>query len=134
MTAGTHQEVALDEIKDLADDLAAWLSRKDGVSSVQPPVLPGKPSPRSRFPFRRSAPAAPAFEIRFVFRGQARRFRYIIENRDDLATMKTTLRVHTNGELLVRVPDRANQVMANDIYYGSRSIVAAPLGEVSSGH
>lgn len=124
----------MDDIKELADDLADWLSRKDGVSSVQPPIVPQKPLPRSRLSFPRFSPAAPAFEIRFVFRGEARRFRYIIENRDDLARMKKTLRVHTNGELLVRVPDRANQLMENDIYYGSRSVEAAELGEVQSAH
>jgi len=119
----------LDEFRALADDVAEWLSRKVGVSSVQPPVIPRKQAVRARTPFHRRAPSTPSFEITFTFKGRARHFRYFIETVDDLAVMKSTLRVHTNGELLVTVPDGPLQVMPNDIHYGSRSVEASAFGE-----
>ena len=119
----------MDEIKVLAKDLADWLSSKDGVTAVQRPVFTEKAAATRRLPFRRPGPAAPAFEIRFTFKGLSRRFRYVIENPDDLTTMKNTLRVHTSGELLVLVPDGPAHVMPNDIYYGNRSVVASAFGQ-----
>jgi hypothetical protein len=122
-------EDRLDEFRALADDLTDWLSRKVGVTSVQPPVFPQKPASRSRFPFRRPSASMPSFEIKFVFKGQTRRFRYFIESADDMTTMKNTLRVHTNCELLVLVPDGAHKLLTNDMYYGNRSMTATVLGE-----
>ena len=122
----------MDEIRALADNLADWLSQKVGVTSVQPPIFAQKAAKHSRLAFHRSRPKAPAFEIKFIFKNQPRRFRYFIENIDGLATMISTLRVHTNGELLIRVPDGSSQLWPNDIHYGSRSVAAAALGEEAS--
>ena len=108
----------------LAEDLASWLSSKDGVAAVQRPVVAERAAGR-RMPFRRRGPASPAFEIRFTYKGLSRRFRYFVEHPDDLATMKNTLRVHTSGELLVLVPDGPAHVMLNDIYYDNRSPIVS---------
>jgi hypothetical protein len=122
-------EVGVDEIRALAGELVDWLSQKVGVTSVQPPIFAQKAAKHSRLAFHRPGPKAPAFEIKFIFKNQPRRFRYFIENVDDHAAMINTLRVHSNGELLIRVPDGTSQLWPNDIHYGSRSVAAAALGE-----
>jgi hypothetical protein len=45
-----------------------------------------------------------------------------------------TLKVHTNGELMVRVPDEYGAALRpNDIYYNNWSAASAVLGEPSAG-
>jgi hypothetical protein len=120
----------LDEIQAVADDIAHYLARKAGVSDVQPPVVPPKPVSRSRLPFARPHAARASFEIQFTFKGRHRVFRYFIEHFDDLVAVKNTLRVHTNGELMVQVPDGFGNLQTNDMYYGNRSVAASTLGAV----
>jgi hypothetical protein len=123
----------LDNIALLANDIAQWLTRKSGVNDVQPPRLTPASAPRSRFsrpPFR-PAPAQPAFELRFTFKGEHRVFRYFIEEFDDATTARQMLQVHTNGNLLIRVPNDAGVPMHNDIYYGNRTEAAAALGKAA---
>ncbi len=121
----------MDDFGALANDLADWLSGRAGVTSVQRPLIPQHSAAPRRGPFHRPAAAAPAFEIRFTFKGRPRRFRYFIEGVDDSATMKATLRVHSNGELLVTVPDGPTSLMPNDIHYDSRFVAAGVFGEVA---
>jgi hypothetical protein len=73
----------------------------------------------------------PSFELHFTFKGQPRLFRYFIEQADDPEAILTTLRVHTNGELLVRVPNEYGQLLPNEIYYGNRSTTAPGLGDLA---
>jgi hypothetical protein len=58
--------------------------------------------------------------------------RYFIEAFDDFTLVCETLKVHTNGELMVRVPDEYGAALRpNDIYYGNRGGAGAVLGEVA---
>jgi hypothetical protein len=128
----------------IAQDLARWLRNKPGVTEVQPPIMdPKLPRPRPRLPMPVALPLPvppflspkpqPSFEIRFTFKGHRRIFRYYVEAVDDPVTVRQVLKVHTNGELMVAVPDEYGHIMANDIYYGNRSEAAAVLGGVAPG-
>jgi hypothetical protein len=66
-----------------------------------------------------------------MFKNEHRVFRYFIEHFDEYETIKNTLRVHTNGELMVRVPNEFGHLMPNDIYYGNRSEAASTLGKAA---
>jgi hypothetical protein len=123
----------LDNIAVLANDIALWLRRKSGVADVQTLRPTPKPAARSRFPRPPFRPAAalPAFELRFTFKGEHRVFRYFIEEFDDATTAREMLQVHTNGELLIRVPNSAGFPRENDIYYGNRTEAAAVLGKAA---
>lgn len=96
-------------------------------------VLPAAPKRKGLLALLPLPPALrrpePSFEIHMIYKGQARQFRYFFEQIDDEATMMSILRVHTNGELMVRVPNEFGQPMANDIYYGNRSTSAPGLGD-----
>lgn len=83
-------------------------------------------------PFLATKPQ-PSFEIRFTFKGHRRVFRYFIEALDDPVTVRQVLRVHTNGELMVVVPDEYGHIMPNEIYYSNRSTAAAVLGGIAPG-
>jgi hypothetical protein len=114
------------EYHPLAQDLVRWLRTKPGVSDLQPPITPPKPR-RSRLPkppFVGDGPQ-PDFELHFTYKGQPRLFRYFIEQPDDPQTMLDNMRVHTNGELMVRVPNSYGQLLPNDIYYANRSAASA---------
>ena len=123
------------DLAGIATDLVRWLQAKPGVSNVQAPNLsPHSTGPRFRVPvplppaLRRPTPS---FEIRFTFKGRPRVFRYFIEMFDDPDTIRNTLRVHTNGELMVRVPDAYGHLQENDIYYSNRSATATTLGKTA---
>jgi len=116
----------------ITQELVRFLRSKPGTSEVQPAIMsPAPHKARSLFPFplpkppRKAGPPAPTFEIHFTYKGQPRVFRYIIEQADEAQTMINTLRVHTNGELMVRVPNAYGQLMPNEIYYTNRSAVAS---------
>lgn len=60
--------------------------------------------------------------------------RYFIEAVDDPNLVREALKVHTNGELMVRVPDAYGAALQpNDIYYGNRSATGSVLGQVTGG-
>jgi hypothetical protein len=128
----------------IAQDIARWLRNKPGVTEVQPPEMAPKLSrPRPRLPIPVALPLpvpsflspkhTPGFEIRFTFKGHRRVFRYFVEAVDDPVTIRQEFRVHTNGELLVVVPDEYGHIMPNEIYYGNRSTAAAVLGGIAPG-
>jgi hypothetical protein len=125
----------LENVRSIADDIARWLTRKAGVRDVGPPLLTPRSTARRGLPFPRPPflPKIPhpSFEIQFMFKGETRLFRYIIEQFDDIEAIKDTLRVHTNGELMVRVPDEFGALMPNVIYYENRSVAGSALGHVA---
>jgi hypothetical protein len=121
------------EVTAIAEDLYRYLRSVGGVSEVHRPVpIRKKPAPRGRppVPAFMAAPEA-AFEISFVYKYEARIFRYYVDARDDLRAVTETLRSHTNGELMVRVPGGYGDVLPNDIHYVNRLNLApgtlAPL-------
>ena len=122
----------------IAAALAAWLRSKPGVRDVQAPNLATR-RPASRIPIPFPLPSflnigggpAPSFELRFTFKEQPRTFRYFIEQQDDQETIINVLRVHTNGDLLVRVPDEYGHIVPNDIYYSNRSSAGAAYGSAA---
>ena len=123
------------DVQSIANDLARWLQSRAGVTDVRPPVMSPKQA-RRRFPlpvpaFLSPAGTGPAFEISFTYKGEPRTFRYFIEAPDDPATIAQTLRVHTKGELIVRVPDEYGHLMPNDIYYDNRSAAAQGMGSAA---
>jgi hypothetical protein len=125
------------DVLPIANDLARWLQSRAGVTDVRPPIMAPK-QPTRRFPLPVPVPAfllpggkGPAFEISFTYKGEPRTFRYFIEAPDDPATIGQTLRVHTNGELIVRVPDEYGHLMPNDIYYDNRSAAAQGMGSAA---
>ena len=134
---GLLESVVSYDLAPIAQDLARWLRTRPGVSDVQPPVLAPRPAtlrPRLPMPIALPLPGflsnkrQPSFEIRFAFKGERRVFRYYVEALDDPATVRDTLRVHTNGELMVRVPDEYGHIVANEIYYSNRSTSATVMG------
>jgi hypothetical protein len=120
------------DISFIARETARWLQTMPGVRDLHvAPAAPRHGGLRARLPL--PLPPAlrgtdPSFEIRFTYKGQPRIFRYYIEQVDDVETVLNTLRVHSNGELLVRVPNEYGQLLPNEIYYGNRSATAAGLG------
>jgi hypothetical protein len=111
--------------------MARWLQTRPGVHDVQISLPQGRRSgTRRRLPLPPALRGtAPSFEIRFIYKGQPRLFRYLLEQVDDTQAILSTLRVHTNGELLVRVPNEHGQLLPNEIYYGNRSATAPGLGD-----
>ncbi|MDB5059546.1 MAG: hypothetical protein JWO59_3018 [Chloroflexi bacterium] len=130
-----HAEGALDDVSFIANDIAKWLTSKAGVRDVHAPLITPRSVTRGRFPFPkppfRPKALAPSFEIRFMFKNEHRLFRYFLEHVDDLETIENTLHVHTNGELMIRIPNAFGHLMPNDIYYGNRSASASTLGKVA---
>lgn len=122
------------DLTPIATELVRWLGTKPGVSAIQGPIIsPKRLSQSQRLPlpmpsFLRAAVAAPSFEIRFLYKGQQREFLYFVEQQDDPRTILNTFRVHTNGELLVRIPNEHGQLMPNEIYYVNRSSSSAAFG------
>jgi hypothetical protein len=124
-----------DDLKSIAADLARWLASKPGVKDVQvvTPPPPARHGKLPRPPFL-TPPPSPSFELHLTYKGQRRVLRYFIEAVDDPKVVRETLKVHSNGELLVRVPDEYGAMLRpNDIYYGNRSTTGAVLGEPSGG-
>jgi len=62
------------------------------------------------------------FTIAFTWRGQQRIFRYVIRRDDEVERLYDTLRVETQGELLVQQPsfELPHQFAENIIYYPVR--------------
>jgi hypothetical protein len=116
----------VEDVQVVAADLAGWLSSRSGVTDMRPPIV--APPPPEHSWFHRPKAAVPSFEIKCHYKGQARHFRYFIEQLDDLRTMEGTLRVHTNGELLIQIPDGYGGLQRNDIFYGNSSVAATVLG------
>lgn len=118
-------------IEGISGEMARWLRTRPGVADVREV----KPQPkRSRLPLPVPIPPAlrppqATFELHFSYKGRPRVFRYFIEQQDAPATIVNTLKVHTNGELMVSVPNDFGQAQPNDIYYSNRSIVGAGLGD-----
>jgi hypothetical protein len=115
----------------IAQDLARWLQTRPGVRDVHVAQAEAR---RGGLLGRLPKPPAlrgtePSFEIRFHYKGQPRIFRYFLEQTDDTEAILGTLRVHSNGELLVRVPNEYGQLLPNEIYYGNRSTTAPGLGD-----
>ena len=106
------------EFTPIADGLARYLRTLSGVSEVRAPVFTGGSPAKKRLPIPRflSKPDA-TFEISFVYKNEPRTFRYYFDDKDDLRGAVPILRAHSNGELMVRVPDQYGRVMANDIHY-----------------
>lgn len=115
----------------IAGELARWLQTRPGVRDVQ---VSQPQAPRGGLRARLPLPPAlrgsrPSFDIRFTYKGQPRLFRYFLEQADDTEAILSTLRVHSNGELMVRVPNEYGQLLPNEIYYGNRSTTAPGLGD-----
>ena len=120
------------DLEPVIEGLVRWLRTKPGVSEVRQPVLAPRASrPRLPLPMPKSLRGGhdPSFELHFTYKGVPRVFRYFIEQVDEPTTMLNTLRVHTNGELMVRVANDFGQIMSNDIYYANRSVAASVLGK-----
>lgn len=116
-------------IQGIPEELARWLRTRPGVADVRVTTEPRK-RPRLPLPLPPALrPQQPSFELHFAFKGRPRVFRYFIEQQDDAQTIINTLRVHTNGELMVTVPNDFGQAQPNDIYYSNRSAVGAGLGD-----
>jgi hypothetical protein len=115
----------------LAEALVQWLRTRPGVTDVEQveltaPHRAGRPAlPKPSF----LKLQVPDFVIRFNYKGEQRNFRYIIEHKDELTSLLSTLRVHTNGELMVRVPNAVGRLEPNDIYYRNRSSFAPGVGD-----
>lgn len=133
-----------DALAPVALDLARWLRNKPGVTEVQPPVMsPRMPKARTRLPMPAALPLPiprflkskrqASFEIRCTYKGKRRVFRYFVETLDDAGDMRDVLVVHTNGELLVEVPDEFGHLLPNDIYYDNRSRTVSVLGGYNPG-
>lgn len=115
----------------LAEMLMQWLRTRPGVSDVElvewtAPRRAGRPA-LPMPPFLKSQ--VPDFVLRFTYKGEQRNFRYMIEHKDEMASMLSTLRVHTNGEMMVRVPNAVGRLEPNDIYYRNRSSFAPGVGD-----
>ena len=110
----------------IADSLARYFRALAGVSEVRGPLFtPARPAKR-RLPVPRFlSKQGAAFEISFIYKNEPRTFRYYIDGKDDLRAAGEILRAHSNGELMVRVPDDYGHVVPNDIYYVNR-IDSAP--------
>lgn len=107
-----------------AHELARWLASRPGVGEVQASVTPRQRGGlRSRLPLPPPLGKArqPDFELRFTYKGLARRFRYFMEDQGDPQTVLATLRVHTNGELMIKIPNEHGTLVPNDIYYDTRT-------------
>jgi hypothetical protein len=113
------------EFMTIADGLARYLGALSGVSEVHAPLFaPARPAKR-RLPVPRFLTKQGAtFEISFVYKNEPRTFRYYFDGKDDLRAAGEILRVHSNGELMVRVPDDYGHVVPNDIYYVNRIDIA----------
>jgi hypothetical protein len=114
----------------IAEALVRWLRTRPGAQDVHivhtaegAPGGPHLPKP----PFRQTP--VPTFAIRLVYKGEPRLLRYYIEQEDEPAAMERTLRVHTNGELMVRVPGEFGRLAPNDIYYRNASRFAPGVGD-----
>jgi hypothetical protein len=116
----------VEDVQVVAASLAAWLSSRSGVTNMQPPIVAAHPPEHSWFHWPRAV--VPSFEIKCQYKGRARHFRYFIEHLDDLQSVEDTLRVHTNGELMIQIPDGFGGLQRNDIFYGNSSVAATVLG------
>lgn len=110
------------EMTAIADNLARYFRTLAGVSEVRDPVFASPPPPKRRLPMPslKSKKQDAAFEISFVYKGEPRTFRYYFDLKDDLRAAGGILRAHSNGELMVRVPDDYGHVVPNEIYYVNR--------------
>jgi hypothetical protein len=120
------ENLMTNEMTTIADGLAGYFHALAGVSEVRGPVYAAAPPAKRRLPvpgFRSKKSAA--FEISFVYKNEPRTFRYYFDGKDDLRAAGAILRAHSNGELMVRVPDDYGHVIPNDIYYVNR-IDSAP--------
>ena len=118
-------------IQGIPEEMARWLRTRPGVADVRVVIAPRK---RSRLPLPLPPALRPpqeSFELHFTFKGTPRVFRYFIEQQDDVQTILDTLRVHTNGELMVTVPNDFGQALPNDIYYSNRSVAGSGLGHLA---
>jgi hypothetical protein len=115
------------ELEPVARELARWLRAVPGVTEISGPIMspktskPRGPMPKLPKPSFLGGSPDPSFELRFIYKNQRRVFRYFVDQPDTPEAMVSNLRVHSNGELMVRVPNEFGQLMPNEIYYVNRS-------------
>jgi hypothetical protein len=114
------------DVTAIADGLVRYFRTLAGVSDVHGPLFAPPPPARRRLPVPSfKSKKSPAFEISFVYKNEPRTFRYYFDGKDDLRAAGSILFAHSNGELMVRVPDDYGRIVPNDIYYVNR-IDSAP--------
>ncbi len=113
------------DLTTIADNLAAYLRTRSGISDVQVRLGAAAGKDKKRLPMPSFlTKQRPAFEINFTYKNEPRTFRYYVDPREDLRVVGDLFRVHTNGELMVRVPDDYGRIVPNDIYFVNRIDVA----------
>lgn len=113
------------DLTTIADNLAAYLRSRSGISDVHVRLGAAAGKDKKRLPIPPFlAKQRPAFEINFIYKNEPRTFRYYVDPREDLRVVGDLFRVHTNGELMVRVPDDYGRIVPNDIYFVNRIDVA----------
>ncbi|MGH2346317.1 MAG: hypothetical protein ACRDG4_13915 [Chloroflexota bacterium] len=113
------------DLSTIADNLAGYLRARSGVSQVQVRLSAAARQGKKRLPVPRLfTKQGAAFEINFVYKNEPRTFRYYVDRHEDLRAAGELFRVHSNGELMVRVPDDYGRIVPNDIYYVNRIDVA----------
>lgn len=113
------------DLTTIADNLAAYLRTRSGISDVQVRLGAAAGKDKKRLPMPSFlTKQRPAFEINFIYKNEPRTFRYYVDPREDLRVVGDLFRVHTNGELMVRVPDDYGRIVPNDIYFVNRIDVA----------
>ena len=116
------------DLASVADNLAAYLRTRSGISDVRVRLGPVARQGKKRLPIPHFlAKQGPAFEINFVYKNEPRTFRYYVDPREDPRTVADLFRVHSNGELMVRVRDDYGRIVPNDIYFVNRIDVAAGM-------
>jgi hypothetical protein len=112
------------DLTTVADNLAAYLRTRSGISDVHV-RLGATRQGKKRLPIPPFlVQQRPAFEINFIYKNEPRSFRYYVDPREDPRVVGNLFRVHTNGELMVRVPDDYGRIVPNDIYFVNRIDVA----------
>jgi hypothetical protein len=112
------------DLTSVADNLAAYLRTRSAISDVHVRLGAARQE-KKRLPIPPFlVKQRPAFEINFTYKNEPRTFRYYVDPHDDPRAIGDLFRVHTNGELMVRVPDDYGRIVPNDIYFVNRIDVA----------